>query len=108
MLAEPLLSLDAVMLSSLLQEHRDGRDPLVGYDAAARILPALGRPLTPQQTRDLGVSTWTLAGRNVAVLSLFIAAADEFIRHRAGRPNLKVRGIAKARAAKASTRGEAA
>ena len=105
--AEPLLSLDAVMLSSLLQEHRDGRDPLVDYDAAARILPALGRTLTPAQTRELIVTTWTLGGRNVAPLSRFLESADEYIRDRADRPNLKVRGIARARAAKAA-KGEAA
>lgn len=102
MLSEPITALEAVTFASLLHEHRDGRDPIVGYDAAARILPALGRPLTPAQVRDLIVMTWTLGGRNVAPLSRFLEAADEYIRHRADRPNLKVRGIAKARAAKAA------
>ena len=95
--------LAVLTIASLLQEHREGRDPIVSYDAAARILPAIGRPLTPAQVRDLIVAVWVLGGRNVAPLSRFIAAADEVIAFRADRPNRKVAAAAKARAAR--TRG---
>jgi hypothetical protein len=95
-----LAAVDAITLASLLEEHRAGNDPIVATDTAALCLRALGRPLTPSQTRDLIVMTWTLGGRNVAPLSRYIAAADEFIARRADLPNLKQRGVAKARAAK--------
>jgi hypothetical protein len=92
--------LEPVVVRSLLEEYRAGRDPIVNYDDAHVCLRALGLPLSPAIVRDLAVATWTLNGRNVAPLKRFIEAADEYIARRADRPNLKVAAAAKARAAK--------
>ena len=73
---------------------------LVSYDAAALCLPALGRPLTPAQVRDLVLDVHTIGGRSVGRLEAFIRAADDRIGRLLKRPNLKSRAAATARAAK--------
>jgi hypothetical protein len=100
-------AVEAVVLSSILAEYRENRDPLVTYGMAPPVLKALGRGEWSQaQVRDLIVMTWTMFGRNIAPLSRFLAAADDLIERRRDRPNLKVKGIAKARAAR-RPRGDA-
>ena len=89
---------------SLLQEYRDGRDPLVTYPLAHECLVALGRPLSEAGVRDLMVDARTLNNRSVARLSEFVKSADEYITRRIARPNLKAAAAAKARAAKARDR----
>jgi hypothetical protein len=92
----------AVVLDSLITEHREGRDPWVTYEMAHLCLVALGRPLSPQAVRDLVLDVRPLGGRTIARLSDFVSAADAHIARRVARPNLKARAAAKARAAKSS------
>jgi hypothetical protein len=100
----PSASPDVATILSLLQEYRDGRDPLVTYPLAHQCLVALGRPLSEAGVRDLMVDARTLNNRSVARLSDFVKAADEFIDRRMARPNLKAAAAAKARAARTSGR----
>jgi hypothetical protein len=93
-------TIDAVTLSSLLHEHRNGGCPLVTYASAMRCLHALGRPVSEATVRGLIVNTGILNGRAVAPLSKFVEAADMYISRQTCRPNLKASAAAKARASK--------
>jgi hypothetical protein len=93
--------MEALILSSLLTEVREGRDPLVTYEHVPPLLEALGRgKWTDGMVRDLGVPTWTQATKNTAPFSRFLAAADDFISRRRDKPNLKVQAAATARASR--------
>jgi len=63
-------SLFATTVLSILQEYRDGRDPLVTYCVAHQCLVALGRPLSEKGVRDLMVDARTLNNRSVARLRI--------------------------------------
>ncbi len=66
--------------------------------SATACLVALGRPLSPQATRDL-VNPRIVSGRWVVKLPEFVGTADALIRRRVARPNLKAQTAAKTEAA---------
>ena len=101
-------ALQAALLSSLLREYRDGRDPLVDYGLAHICLVATGRPLAKGAVSDLLVDTIVLNNRSVGKLGDFVEAADAYIARRTGRPNLKADAAARARAAKRDPKPSAA
>jgi len=92
--------LDAITISSLVQEYREGRNPFVTYVTATHCLNCLGRPLSEKATKELIVSVSTLGGRSVGRLADFVAAADRHIERRMALPNLKAKAAATARAAR--------
>lgn len=100
-------TLEALFVSEILKEYREGREPLVSYHIAHRCLHALGRPLPLGTVKDLAVDVRNLGGKSVAPLSAFINEADAFIKRRLARPNLKKAAAARARAARGGA-GEAA
>ena len=101
-------ALQAALLSSLLREYRDGRDPLVDYDLAHTCLVATGLPLARGAVSDLLVETIVLNNRSVGKLGDFVEAADAYIARRIGGPNLKTDAAARARAAKRDPKPSAA
>jgi hypothetical protein len=93
--------LDQAIFASLLQEVREGRDPLVTTDVAMLMLVAFGRPLNiTTMQRDLKVKCAGIGGRNVARFSGWLTAADEHIARMTARPNLKALAANRARGRK--------
>ena len=97
---ETLTPLNPVILSSILEKYRMGRNPRIVLGLAHPVLHALGRPLSVSAARDLLIEPKILNGRNTITISDLLEAADAMIKRQLGRPNLKAAAVAKARAAR--------
>ena len=96
----PPTTIDAVVLSSLVREFREGRNPRLPQALEHPFLQAIGRPLTAAGTKDLMVKSALVNGRNTRHAGDLVKAADDNIARQASRPNLKQAAAAVARASR--------
>ena len=72
-------------VEQILQEFRDGKDPIVSYQRAFECLTALGRPLPLATVKNLVVEVSRVGRRNFGRLGDFVEQADAYLARRSRR-----------------------